>query len=401
MEAVGLLVLTTAVCVIIFVEKFFSVQSNSPQAYAIFPFVIWAATRFGQPATATVAFVASCIAIWGTVKGSGPFVVETRHENLLLLQAFTGVVAVSGLFLASAVAEREGAHERLRQRDGEVRQLNAVLEQRVAERTQQLSLANQELEAFSYSISHDLRVPLRAIDGFSRALLQDCGEGLNPQGRHCLKRIRAGVGRMTQLVDAMLELFRTTVVEVRSQPVDLSRLARGIADELWAEAPDRRVEFSIADGLLARGDRELLRDALANLLGNAWKFTGGNVSARIEFAGIDGGEEGRVYYVRDNGAGFEMERAAKLFSPFCRLHRESEYQGVGIGLATVQRIIRRHHGRVWAESAVGQGTTVYFTLGPNPPTGPTLGESAGSRSACLPAADDLDRRDQHHVDAAT
>jgi PAS domain S-box-containing protein len=225
-----------------------------------------------------------------------------------------------------------------------------------------LVAANQELEAFSYSVSHDLRAPLRAIDGFSQALEEDCAERLDETGRHHLERVRSAARYMGQLIDALLRLSRVARMELRRSAVDLSRLARMVARDLQECDSGRKVEFAIAGGVRVTGDAELLCIVMENLLGNAWKFTGKREDARIEFGVETGGGE-PVYWVRDNGVGFDMRYAGKLFSPFQRLHEAHEFPGTGIGLATVQRVVRRHGGRVWAESAAGQGTAIRFTLG--------------------------------------
>ena len=242
-----------------------------------------------------------------------------------------------------------------------IRELNVELERRVRERTAQLQSANKELEAFSYSVSHDLRAPLRSIDGFSQALLEEYSPALDEQGMDFLQRIRKSSQRMAQLIDDLLGLSRVTRTEMVRADVDLSALAREIAADLHKAHPAREVEFVIAPGLRVNADPNLMRVMLDNLFANAWKF-----SARVENAKIEFGETDwrgrRVYFVRDNGAGFDMAYAGKLFGAFQRLHHVSEFQGTGIGLATVQRIVRRHGGDVWAESEVDKGATFYFSL---------------------------------------
>jgi PAS domain S-box-containing protein len=243
-----------------------------------------------------------------------------------------------------------------RETEQRIRLLNENLEQRTA----QLEAANKELEAFSYSVSHDLRAPLRAIDGFSQALLEDYAGGLDADGRNALQRVRAGAQRMARLIDDLLKLARVTRAEVRPEPVDLSATAQEIADELQQAQPERRVTFAVTPGLTARGDPHLLRIALENLLGNAWKFTGGRDDARVEF-GVTERDGAPAYFVRDNGVGFDMAYAGKLFGAFQRLHDAREFPGTGIGLATVQRIIHKHGARVWAESEVGKGAMFCFS----------------------------------------
>ncbi len=245
----------------------------------------------------------------------------------------------------------------LEKADAEIRRLNQHLEQRV----QELDMVNRELEAFSYSVSHDLRSPLARITGFTQALSELYVDKLDDTGRLYLERVNSAAHATCDLVDDLLNLSRVTRVEMRRESVDLSGMARGIVADLEAREPERRVAFVIADGLRASGDASLLRAALLNLFENGWKFTRKRDDALIEFGVVDGT---RVFYLRDNGAGFDPALSPKLFHPFQRLHPTSDFEGTGIGLATAERIVKRHGGRIWAEGAVDHGATFYFSLGP-------------------------------------
>ena len=239
------------------------------------------------------------------------------------------------------------------------------LEELVRERTAELEAANRELEAFSYSVSHDLRAPLRAIDGFAKALVEEAGPVLGERARSHLDRVSAAAGRMGELIDDLLNLARIARLPLERREVDLSELVRNIAAELRRTVPDRRAEFVIPDGLTAPADPVLVAMVLRNLLSNAWKFTSGHPTARIEFGTTRGSGE-PAFFVRDDGAGFDMAYANKLFAPFERLHTAHEFPGSGVGLAIVQRIVRRHGGRVWFEAKVDRGATCWFTLEPAP-----------------------------------
>ena len=255
-----------------------------------------------------------------------------------------------------------------RQAEEEVQRLNAELEKRVVERTNQLEATNKELEAFSYSVSHDLRAPLRSIDGFSLALLEDYIDRLDETGKDYFRRIRSATQRMSELIDGLLILSRLTRAEMKRETVDLSGMTKHLSVELQNRQPDRPVEFVIAEGVTAQGDAVMLRVALQNLLGNAWKFTRKHPTARIEFGVMEGdGQEATdkrqtIFYVRDDGAGFDMAYSDKLFGAFQRLHANVDFPGIGIGLTTVRRIIHRHGGRIWAEGEVEKGATFFFTL---------------------------------------
>lgn len=247
--------------------------------------------------------------------------------------------------------------EQLEENNLELETINDELETTIG----QLETANRELESFTYAVSHDLRAPLRHVGSYASILVEDCRERLGDDGRGYLDRIVRGCGRMQEMIDSLLALSKIDQCELVFREVDLSEMTRGIVQELREGEPGRRVEFLIAEGVTAQGDPSLLRLCLENLLGNAWKYSGKCEAARIEFgSSAENGET--VYFVRDNGAGFDMAHADRLFVPFQRLHREEEFSGTGVGLATVQRIIHRHRGRIWVEAAPGRGATFSFTL---------------------------------------
>jgi len=277
--------------------------------------------------------------------------IRQARDNLeKRVQERTGKLAASNAELIREVAERKRAED-------DIRNLNSQLVQRSA----QLEASNKELEAFSYSVSHDLRAPLRGIDGFSQAVLEDYDEKLDESGRSYLQRVRAASQRMSQLIDAMLNLARLTRAEIHTKTFDMSEIVYGILEDLQKIEPERKVECVVANNLFATADPQLIRAVLENLLGNAWKFTRQQPNPRIEFG--HGQYKGQAaYFVKDNGAGFDMTYAHKLFGTFQRLHAYTEFPGVGVGLATVHRIIQRHGGQIWAEGVVDEGAIFHFTL---------------------------------------
>jgi signal transduction histidine kinase len=293
--------------------------------------------------------------------------VESQDTQLKWILRIGGTILLILIAVAGVITERViGNHERvavsLRAAELEVNRINAELEQRVRHRTFELEASNRELEAFAYSVSHDLRAPLRGIDGWSLALLEDCSGSLDNSGRQYLNRVRAETQRMGTLIDDLLQLSRVSRGEMKLDQVDITALANCIVDRLRDAQPERSIEFAIEPGLVAFGDARLLEIALTNLLSNAVKFTSTQNPALIEFGRLE--KEGEMaFYVRDNGAGFDMAYAGNLFGAFQRLHKISEFPGTGIGLATVQRIVRRHGGRVWADARVNRGATFCFTLG--------------------------------------
>jgi len=288
---------------------------------------------------------------------------ERRGKDGKIAQVSLSVSPIkdeAGRIIGAATIARDISERK--QAENELRRFNETLEQRVQQRTLELENAVRELEAFSYTVAHDLRSPLRAMNGFSQYLLGHYRDQLDERGRDYLTRIRMAAQRLGRLIDDLLDLTRLSRIPMNVEEVNLSALAREAIEALRRRNPQRRVTVEIAPGLTARGDRGMLRMALGHLLDNAWKFTGKREEARIAVGSIDQAGEG-VYYVRDNGAGFDVTYMNKLYQPFQRLHTEEEFTGAGMGLALAQRIIQRHGGRIWAESSEGEGATFYFTLG--------------------------------------
>jgi signal transduction histidine kinase len=286
-----------------------------------------------------------------------PAILRSKVSVFVELHRKSTLLAQQSALLEQRNSELQEAIQRSWQAEEEIKALNRHLERRLDE----LNEVNRELEAFSYSVSHDLRGPLSRIAGFSKALLEFHAGHLNEEGRVFLQRIDNSARRMCDLVEDLLNFSRLTRVEMQAQEVDLSGMIAGLAAEIVAREPLRVTDFQIAPDVKGWGDPVLIRAAMMNLLENAWKFTRKHATATIEFGEL-AGPEGSVFYLRDDGAGFDMADAARLFSPFQRLHKASEFEGTGIGLATVERIIRRHGGRIWAEGEIERGATFFFTL---------------------------------------
>ena len=280
--------------------------------------------------------------------------VNKLEERNCELQAACEKLFLLNQTVCNRSAQLEQAQEALKKANNE-------LERRVRERTAELEAVNAELETFNHSAAHDLRAPLRGIDGFSAALLEDCAAHLSADGKHYLQRILQNTARMKEIIDSLLELSRINRCEMKLTAIDLGEVARAILEELQEAEPGRKVEIRVAPNVVTQGDERLLRSALENLLDNSWKFTAKKGNPCIEF-GVQSETAETVYFVRDNGAGFNMAHTRHLFGPFQRLHSADEFPGTGAGLATVQRIIARHGGRIWGEGKPGEGAAFYFTL---------------------------------------
>jgi signal transduction histidine kinase len=283
-------------------------------------------------------------------------------DLILIMLTFRYFARERGLRLsAEETADRLALSRREVERKAEeIQELNQNLELRVKQRTAELETINKELEAFSYSVSHDLRAPLRTIDGFSLALEEDYAEVVGPEGKDYIRRVRTGVQRMGNLIDSLLQLSRITRADLEREAVDLTGLAQSVAAQISEQNPGQTIEFSIENDLTADADPKLLRVALENLLGNAVKFSSKKPKSEVNF-GWDSAQA--AWFVRDNGAGFDVHYKDKLFNAFNRLHGDKDFKGSGIGLATVARVVRRHHGNIWADAREGDGATFWFTLG--------------------------------------
>ncbi|HYR36889.1 MAG TPA: ATP-binding protein [Burkholderiales bacterium] len=302
----------------------------------------------------------------------------TSDEIGLLADSFNTMLAeIERATRELEASNREAAREvgERRRAEEEIRRLNAELETRVKARTTELQSTNAELEAFCYSVSHDLRAPLRSIDGFSQALLEDFPKDVSDEARRYLARIRTSTQRMGQLIEDLLNLSKVSRGELARRDVDVGEIARQVVAEIQGREPERKVEVSVWDGMQANADPRLLRAAFENLIGNAWKFSAKAEQARVEVGSLRDGDE-VTFFVRDNGAGFDMRYASKLFGAFQRLHSANEYQGTGIGLATVQRIVHRHGGRIWADAKPGKGAVFFFTLAGKSEAAPAAKEVA-------------------------
>jgi light-regulated signal transduction histidine kinase (bacteriophytochrome) len=282
--------------------------------------------------------------------------VESFNGMLAEIERRTRALEASNRELEKEVAERGRAEQK-------ILWLNEKLEERVRDRTAELEFSNQELEAFCYSVSHDLRAPLRGIDGFSQLLVEDFADKLPDEGKTYLSRIRSATHNMGELIEGLLNLSRVARGTLERKKIDLTELAKHVVSDLQHRDPARSVETSIWEGMTVEADPRLVRAILENLIGNSWKFTARTAKARIEIGALHDGAR-VTFFVRDNGAGFDMAYADKLFREFQRLHPTKDFSGTGIGLATVQRIVVRHGGRVWADAKVGQGAVFFFTLSP-------------------------------------
>ena len=344
----------SAIDAVVAVDHLDTVLLFNPAAEQIFG--VSASEAFGR---SVMRFLPDGLSI---VSARSPSVVAQRADGTTFpAEVSASVLAAGGREIHAAIVR--DVSERA-EHDEAVRRQAAELERRVADRTAQLAVANDELESFAYAVSHDLRAPLRKINGFVHALVHDCADQLDDVGRDHLRRVHASSGQMGELIDDLLTLSQAARGELRRTSVNLSVLADQVVQGLRANEPVRSVAVTVQSGIMGMGDLNLLRVVLENLLGNAWKYTARTVDARIDF-GMEERDGEPVYFVRDNGAGFEMAYVGKLFQPFQRLHRSDEFEGHGIGLATVRRVIHRHGGRTWAEGAVGKGATVYFTLESN------------------------------------
>ncbi len=384
LEAVVLFALVFVSAILVFSSGARISGLVGPFAFLPLPFLFWAAVRFGQTGAGVATLTVVILMAGGTVLGYGPFADHPPLRTLVLTTIYPFMCGIGPLLISSVCEDLAATQAKLRtfaleleqlveQRTGQLVQANEELRDTIAVKShveRQLAAANLELESFAYSVSHDLRAPLRHIAGFANALLEDHNERLDDGGRDLLFRIDRSTSVMSQLIDDLLKLSRLSRQALAATRVDLSQLSHETARQLQELEPERKVRWLISDGLSGDGDAGLLQILISNLLGNAWKYTSREEQAVIE-VGQQSRAEGEVFYVRDNGVGFDMAFARNLFTPFHRLHARHEFPGSGIGLATVKRIIARHGGSVWIESEVNRGTTVWFQLGPSPSESPS------------------------------
>lgn len=310
-------------------------------------------------------------ALWIFVTDSALVWMHIPAERATRIQTTKGwffvFISAALLYLLLSLQQRrdDAAMRALSEREAEIRRINADLEKRVAQRTEQLEATNRELEAFAYAVSHDLRAPLRSVSGFSQLLQESPTADLDAKSKHYLQRIHESSRRMSQLIEDLLSLSRINRSELTPRPLNFSQLVADAAATIRERYPDREVDLQIEPDIAAYGDSRLLRIAVENLLDNAWKYTAHVPAARVE-VGTQTDASVRTLFIRDNGVGFDMAYSGKLFGPFQRLHADTQYPGTGIGLVTVQRILARHGGRIWVQAEINRGATFYFTL-PDPP----------------------------------
>jgi len=307
-------------------------------------------------------------ALWILVTDRAVAWMDLSPQRALQLQTSKGSLFIFAssafLYVLLSLLQRRNdiAVAALSESEREIRRMNAELERRVAQRTEQLEATNRELESFAYAVSHDLRAPLRSMSGFSQLLQESNTDVLDAKSRHYLQRIQDASGRMSALIEDLLSLSRISRSELTPRTVNLTQLAKEAAAIVRERYPDRVVELSIEADMIVQGDPRLLRIAIENLIDNAWKYTAHTTPAKVRI-GSEHREHGRTFFVSDNGIGFDMAYSSKLFGPFQRLHAESQYPGTGIGLVTVQRILARHGGRIWVHAEPNRGATFYFTIG--------------------------------------
>lgn len=318
--------------------------------YLVVPFMLWATFRFALLGAATSVFLISTVAVLGTVNGYGGFAVESSHVSLLLLQSFIFILASTALLLAAAIQERDKSEEELKSVNRNLISQKSKLEE-----------SNDELEAFAYSISHDLRSPLRSIDGFSQMLKEDLADSMNDESKENLNRVRSAAQRMGRLIDDLLNLSRINQLDIVREEVDVAGVSVEIFDFLKFNDNDRQVKLNCASDLKVNADPTLMRVLLENLIGNAWKYSKETEQAVIEIGARKENDEDFIF-IKDNGVGFDMDYVDKLFGVFQRLHNK-EIDGVGIGLAIVSRIIKRHGGKVAGKGTPGKGAEFWFSVG--------------------------------------